>query len=111
MIVRTGQIGYCAAKAAVNHFTRCLAVEVAPHGITVNALLPGMTRTELLEASLIKRGMSIADMLPLIPSGRFAAPADHAALTAFFASDEAGHITAQLVSVDGAQSQFMPLPV
>jgi NAD(P)-dependent dehydrogenase (short-subunit alcohol dehydrogenase family) len=111
VIVRTGQIGYCSAKAAVNHFTRCLAVEVAPHGITVNALLPGMTGTELLEASLIKRGMSIGDMLPLIPSGRFAAPADHAALTAFFASDEARHITAQLVSVDGGQSQFMPLPV
>jgi NAD(P)-dependent dehydrogenase (short-subunit alcohol dehydrogenase family) len=41
MIVRTGQIAYCAAKAAAIHFSRCLAVEMAPHGITVNCLCPG----------------------------------------------------------------------
>ncbi len=47
-IVRTAQISYCSAKAAAIHFARCLAVEMAPHGITVNCLCPGMTWTEML---------------------------------------------------------------
>ncbi len=111
LIVRTGQVGYCAAKAAVNHFTRCLAIEVAPHGITVNALLPGMTRTELLADSFVARGLNLDDMLGMIPTGRFAEPADHAALIEWFASDAARQVTGQLVCVDGGQSQFMPLMV
>ena len=51
MIVRTAQIAYCSAKAAVIHFSRCLAVEVAPYGITVNCLCPGMTHTAMLSES------------------------------------------------------------
>ena len=53
MIVRTDQIAYCTSKAAVIHFSRCLAVEVAPYGITVNCLCPGMTGTDMLSV-LIK---------------------------------------------------------
>lgn len=110
-IVRTGQIGYCSAKAAVNHFTRCLAVEVAPHGITVNAIMPGMTKTDMLTDSFVARGLNLADMLGMIPTGRFAEPADHAALIEWFASDASRQVTGQLVCVDGGQSQFMPLTV
>ena len=109
IIVRTNQIGYCAAKAAVVHFSRCLAVEMAPHGITVNCLCPGMTRTEMLEQGAKERGMNLEAMVDLIPAGRMASPEDHANLIAYFASDEAAHITGQVVSVDGGQSQFMPL--
>ena len=90
VIVRTGQIGYCSAKAAVNHFTRCLAVELAPVGITVNAIAPGMTRTELLAEAFDRRGSNLEDMVNLIPTGRFSTPADHAQLVAWFASDESG---------------------
>ena len=109
IIVRTNQIGYCAAKAAVVHFSRCLAVEMAPYGITVNCLCPGMTRTEMLEQGAKERGMNLEAMVDLIPAGRMANPEDHANLVAYFASDEATHITGQVVSVDGGQSQFMPL--
>jgi 2,3-dihydro-2,3-dihydroxybenzoate dehydrogenase len=109
VVVRTGQIGYCSAKAASNHFTRCLAIEMAPHGITVNAIMPGMTRTEMLVDSFVARGMSLDAMLNLIPAGRFASPEDHAALVAWLASEEAQHVTGQLISVDGGQSQLMPL--
>jgi NAD(P)-dependent dehydrogenase (short-subunit alcohol dehydrogenase family) len=77
VIVRTGQIGYCSAKAAVVHFSRCLAVEMAPHGITVNCLCPGMTRTEMLEQGARERGLSLDDMVALIPAGRMAVPEDH----------------------------------
>jgi NAD(P)-dependent dehydrogenase (short-subunit alcohol dehydrogenase family) len=110
VIVRTKQIAYSSAKAAVNHFSRCLAVEMAPYGITVNCLCPGMTRTEMLISSAVERGIDLEAMINLIPTGRMAEPEDHAHLVAYFASEEAAHITGQLVCVDGGQSQFMPMP-
>jgi len=109
IIVRTQQIAYCAAKAAVVHFTRCLAVELAPHGITVNCLCPGMTRTPMLVEGARERGMDLEEMVKLIPAGRMAEPEDHAHLVAYFASEEAAHVTGQVVAVDGGQSQFLPL--
>ena len=108
-IVRTNQIAYCAAKAAVIHFSRCLAVEMAPHGITVNCLCPGMTWTEMLSTSAVERGLDLPGMVALIPAGHMAAETDHAALIAYFASEAAGHLTGQVVSVDGAQSLYHPL--
>lgn len=109
VIVRTAQISYCSAKAAVNHFTRCLAVEMAPYGITVNCLCPGMTWTDMLEKSAEARGLDLEAMVALIPAGHMADPKDHAHLVAYFASEEAGHVTGQIVCVDGGQSQFVPL--
>ena len=109
MIVRTEQIAYCAAKAAVIHFSRCLAVEMAPHGITVNCLCPGMTWTQMLSVSAAERGHDLDAMTELIPAGRMAKEEDHASLVAFFASEASGHITGQVVAVDGAQSLFHPL--
>ena len=111
LIVRTEQIAYCAAKAAVIHFSRCLAVELAPHGITVNCLCPGMTWTEMLKTSAVERGHDLAGMVALIPAGRMAQEVDHASLIAYFASEEAGHVTGQVVAVDGAQSLYHPLTV
>lgn len=109
MIVRTEQIAYCSAKAAVIHFTRCLAVEVAPHGITVNCLCPGMTWTDMLQESAKGRGLDLDAMVELIPDKRMASEEDHARLVSFFASEEAGHITGQVVAVDGGQSLYHPL--
>ncbi len=107
-VARSGQIAYCSAKAAVNHFTRCLAMEVAPDGVTVNALLPGSTSGELLTGFMARRGLEPEALAGAIPMGRLAEPVDHAALVAFLASDEAAHITGQVIAVDGGQSQFMP---
>jgi NAD(P)-dependent dehydrogenase (short-subunit alcohol dehydrogenase family) len=109
LIVRTAQIAYCSAKAAVVHFTRCLAVEMAPYGITVNCLCPGMTWTQMLSVSAKERGLDLDAMVELIPAGHMAKEEDHAHLVAFYASDEASHITGQVVSVDGAQSLYHPL--
>jgi len=109
MIVRTAQIAYCSAKAAVIHFSRCLAVEMAPHGITVNCLCPGMTRTAMLTVSAKERGLDLDAMLELIPAGKMAAEEDHAHLVSYFASDEAAHVTGQVVAVDGGQSLYHPL--
>jgi len=109
IIVRTEQIAYCSAKAAVVHFTRCLAVEVAPHNITVNCLCPGMTRTDMLLESAKERGLDLDAMVALIPDGRMAQEQDHAGLVAYFASDAAAHVTGQVVAVDGGQSLYHPL--
>lgn len=108
-IVRVAQIAYCSAKAATIHFSRCLAVEMAPYGITVNCLCPGMTWTEMLGKSAAARGLDLDAMVALIPAGHMADVKDHAELVAFFASEAAGHITGQVVSVDGGQSLYMPL--
>jgi 2,3-dihydro-2,3-dihydroxybenzoate dehydrogenase len=109
IIVRTRQIGYCAAKAAAIHFSRCLAVEMAEYGITVNCVCPGMTRTSMLMESARERGVSLDAYEAMIPAGHMALPEDHAQLIAFLASDEAAHITGQVIRVDGGQSLNMPL--
>jgi 2,3-dihydro-2,3-dihydroxybenzoate dehydrogenase len=108
-IVRVAQIAYCSAKAAAIHFSRCLAVEMAPHGITVNCLCPGMTWTEMLGKSAAARGLDVDAMVALIPAGHMAEARDHADLVAYFASEAAGHVTGQVVDVDGGQSLYMPL--
>ena len=108
-IVRTRQIAYCAAKAAAIHFARCLAVETAPHGITVNCVCPGMTDSEMLRKSASARGATVADYEAMIPAGKLADPEDHAETVAWLASEEAGHVTGQVISVDGGQSLYHPL--
>jgi NAD(P)-dependent dehydrogenase (short-subunit alcohol dehydrogenase family) len=109
LIVRTAQIAYCSAKAAVIHFTRCLAVEMAPQGITVNCVCPGMTWTQMLSQSAIDRGLDLEAMVELIPAGHMAKEEDHGHLIAYFASEAAAHVTGQVVAVDGAQSLYHPL--
>ena len=109
MIVRTAQISYCSAKAAVIHFSRRLAVEMAPHGITVNCLCPGMTWTDMLAVSAKERGLRFRCNGRVNPAGCMAKEEDHAHLIVFFASPEAGHITGQVVAVDGGQSLYHPL--
>jgi NAD(P)-dependent dehydrogenase (short-subunit alcohol dehydrogenase family) len=74
-----GSAAYTASKAGLIGFTRHLAVEVAPAGITVNAVLPGVTATPLLE------GADLDALAASIPAGRAATPEDHAALVAFLA--------------------------
>jgi NAD(P)-dependent dehydrogenase (short-subunit alcohol dehydrogenase family) len=108
-IVRTRQIAYCAAKAAAIHFSRCLAVETAPHGITVNCVCPGMTDSDMLRKSADSRGATVAEYESMVPAGHLAKPEDHAAAVLWLASEEAGHVTGQVISIDGGQSLYHPL--
>jgi NAD(P)-dependent dehydrogenase (short-subunit alcohol dehydrogenase family) len=108
-IVRTRQIAYCAAKAAAIHFSRCLAVEVAERGITVNCVCPGMTDSHMLRDSAAARGVSLDEYRATIPARRFADAEDHAHTVAWLASHEASHVTGQVIAVDGGQSLFHPL--
>jgi 3-oxoacyl-[acyl-carrier protein] reductase len=103
---RTAMAGlshYAASKAALMGLVRAAALELAADGVTVNAILPGTVDTEGLRASAGGSGFFDV-MLPSIPLGRVAAPADLGWAVRLLASAEAGYITGQGLIVDGGQS-------
>jgi 2-hydroxycyclohexanecarboxyl-CoA dehydrogenase len=93
---------YSAAKGGLIAFTKSLARELATSGVTVNAVAPGPTRTPLLAASFGDDGDRwLASVEKAIPMKRLGEPEDIAGITAFLASDDAGYITGQVISVSG----------
>jgi 3-oxoacyl-[acyl-carrier protein] reductase len=93
-----GQTNYSAAKGALVAFTRSLAAEVGPYGITVNCVAPGFVDTEMV--SFIG-AEARADFLKRIPAGRFGTPADIAPVVAFLCTDGASYLSGQTIRVDG----------
>ena len=109
-VVRPNNTAYSASKAAIIQAARCLALELAPHAITVNTISPGSTATEMLvdvqargDVESIIRG-NAAEWRLGIPLGKLAEPSDQAALAVFLAGDGARHITGQDLAVDGGQT-------
>lgn len=117
-----GQIGsqtdppYSAAKAGLINFMQCAAKDLAPHRIRVNALSPGMVKTDLNEsvwkASQAKLPPSERQdysawaeekICKVSPLGRWQTPAEYAAMAVFLASDHAQNITGQTINIDGGQ--------
>ena len=92
-------VGYPTSKFAVNGLTKSLARELAPSNIRVNAVAPGITKTDMV-ASLPKE--MIEPLIKTIPLGRIGEPRDIANAFLFLASDMASYITGVILSVDGA---------
>jgi len=90
-----GQTNYSAAKAGVIGATKALAQEVGRQGITVNALAPGFIKTDMTEE------LDEKELKKLIPVRRFGLPEEVAHAAAFLASEDAGYITGQVLSING----------
>lgn len=102
MVSRDGQpsgVMYPASKYAVNGITQSLSRELAPLGIRVNAVAPGITETEMVSA--LPKNM-IEPLIKSIPLGRIGTPTDIANAFVFLASDMASYITGDVLRVDGA---------
>ena len=101
MVSRYGQpagIAYPTSKFAVNGFTLSLARELAPTGVRVNAVAPGITETDMVKAL---PEQVIGPMIQSIPLRRIGKPEDIANALVFLASDKASYITGVVLSVDG----------
>lgn len=92
---------YCATKAAVVSMTKCLAVEWAPHGIRMNAIGPGYTRTPLVEELQRSGRLDVEALHRRTPLQRLGEPGEMAELALFLASTSATFITGQIYVSDG----------
>lgn len=90
-----GQTNYAASKAGLIGFTKALARELAPMGITVNAVAPGF-----IETDVVKR-LPVEELKKNIPLGRIGRPEDVAHVVSFLASEQAAYITGQVIRVNG----------
>jgi 3-oxoacyl-[acyl-carrier protein] reductase len=99
VVTRERRVTYSASKAAINGLTRALALELAPHGVLVNAVAPGYVDTELTRRNNSEQDLkAIAEAVPL---GRLADPKELAECVAFLCSERNSYLTGQVLVVDG----------
>jgi 3-oxoacyl-[acyl-carrier protein] reductase len=91
-----GQANYAAAKAGLHGATKSLAIELASRGITVNAVAPGIIATAMTEGVFSREAIE-----KLVPMKRAGTPEEVAALVGFLASEQAGYISGQIISING----------
>lgn len=94
-----GQSNYAASKAGVIGFTKSLAIELARKQITVNAICPGYTNTDMVKT--IPTNILNANILPKISLRRLAQPEEIASLVVYLSSPDASYLTGQVINIDG----------
>jgi NAD(P)-dependent dehydrogenase (short-subunit alcohol dehydrogenase family) len=105
-IVSPNRTVYCAAKGGVTQLTKGLAVEWAKHGITVNAIAPGLTITDINREYFEARPGELEKALQHIPLAAPADVSDYAGAAVFFASDASKYVTGQTLFVDGGMTSI-----
>lgn len=104
VVASAGRIGYSASKSAVHHMSRVLAIEWAEHGIRTNTLVPGFTKTEMVD-EYVKKGVLKTDLIfKRTPQGRFGSVEEVAEGAVFLASDSARFVNGSELTVDGGFS-------
>lgn len=101
-----GVLAYCVSKAGVDHLTRCAAIEMAPLGVRVNAVNPGVTVTNLHRRSGMEETQYAAFLersKTTHPLGRPGSPDEIAALILFLASERAAWMTGETIPIDGGR--------
>jgi 3-oxoacyl-[acyl-carrier protein] reductase len=98
-MAHSGQTAYAVSKAGIEAMTRAMAFELAPLGITVNAVAPGTIATSFSGGSLSEQ--AAAERTRRIPAGRFGDPEEVAAVIAFLASGDATYVSGTVVAIDG----------
>jgi NAD(P)-dependent dehydrogenase (short-subunit alcohol dehydrogenase family) len=99
-----GGAGYLSTKHAVLGLTKAAALDLAPHGIRVNAVCPGVIETALGVPGLDETRAAAERFASAIPSRRIGQPGDVAEVVAFLASDAARHVTGASLLIDGGQT-------
>ena len=101
---------YGAAKAALNQFSQCAAMEAAPHNVRINVVAPGAVETPGLNAATMKNDAVKKIITDSIPMMRAATPEEVAQAICFLGSDDASFITGVILPVDGGKSPQMYVP-
>jgi NAD(P)-dependent dehydrogenase (short-subunit alcohol dehydrogenase family) len=96
---------YAATKAAINALVRALAVELARHGITANAILPGWIKSEMT-AGIMANEKFVANVIPRIPMRHFGEPSDFGGIAVYLMSKASSYHTADTFVIDGGYTAF-----
>jgi hypothetical protein len=96
---------YAATKAAINALCRALAVELARHGVTSNAILPGWIKSDMT-AGIMANDKFVANVMPRIPVRRFGEPADFGGIAVYLMSKASSYHTADCFVIDGGYTAF-----
>jgi len=96
---------YGASKGALNSLVRATAVEMARHGITVNAILPGYAESEMT-SGLMSNEKFVQSVIPRIPARRFGRPDDYGGIAAYLMSDLSSYHTGQCFVIDGGYTIY-----